>query len=91
MKKIWNETAWEEYLFWQNQDRKTLRKINKLINEIERSGSKSIGHAEQLKGDLKGWSSVNIDKKNRLVYRISGKDENKYLEILQCKTHYEKI
>ena len=84
MRKIWDEKAWEEYLYWQTQDRKTLKRINKLIADIERNGYESMGKPEPLTGKLSGYWSVRIDQKNRIVFRI--KDNN--LEILQCGTHY---
>ena len=74
-----------EYIEWQTEDRRTLNKINKLINDIVRNGNEGIGHPEPLKGDLEGWWSREINEKDRLVYRIL--DENK-AEIMQCKGHY---
>jgi len=88
MKKLWNDRAWEEYQYWQTQDKRTIRKINSLIRDLERSDGKGTGQAELLRGNLAGWSSVKIDEKNRLVYRILEKGENRTLEILQCKGHY---
>ncbi len=84
MTKTWDEDAWEDYIYWQTEDRKTLKRINQLIKDIERNGNNGIGKPESLKGDLSGFWSREIDKKNRLVYRIveSG------LQIIQCKTHY---
>ena len=84
MRKDWEEKAWAEYLFWQSQDKKTLRKINNLIRDIERTGGKSTGQTELLRGNLLGWSSARIDKKNRLIYQI----ENGVLRILSCRGHY---
>ena len=84
MIKKWHNDAWKDYLYWQGQDKKTLRKINKLIKDIERNGYNCIGKPEPLKDNLKGWWSVRIDDCNRIVFRISG-DE---LEILQCGSHY---
>jgi len=85
MNKLWQDGAWEDYLYWQTQDSKTLKKINKLIQDIERNGYHGIGKPEQLKhGILKGFWSVRIDDKNRLIFRI----ENNQLEILQCGSHY---
>ena len=84
MKKIWHDTAWEDYLYWQTQDRKTLKKVNKLLKDIERNGYKGIGKPEPLKHDLQGFWSVEIDGKNRLVFRI----ESGILEITQCGSHY---
>lgn len=86
MIKEWTENAWEEYLYWQEQDKKTLSKINKLIKDIERNGYNCSGKPEPLKGDLSGFYSVHIDKANRLVFQIV--DDT--LLILQCKTHYHK-
>ena len=84
MKKLWTDRAWNEYILWQEQDKKTLRKLNKLINEIERSPYDGIGKPEPLKHDLSGWWSRQVDEPNRIVYRII--DGN--LEISQCKGHY---
>ena len=69
MDKIWSDDAWEGYLYWQTQDKKTLKKINNLIKDIERNGEKNgIGHPEPLKENLSGEWSRTIDDKNRLVY-----------------------
>lgn len=84
MKKLWLDEAWEEYLNWQTQDKKTLKKINKLLQDIDRNGYNSIGKPEPLRGDLTGYWSVRIDDKNRIVFRIN---ENN-IEIIQCGTHY---
>jgi len=85
MIKIWHETAWEDYLYWQKQDKKTLKRINKLLRDIERNGYNGIGKPEPLKHDLSGFWSVEIDDKNRIVFRI---DDGK-LEITQCGSHYQ--
>lgn len=84
MHKIWQDAAWEAYLHWQTEDRKTLRRINLLLLDIERNGHKGIGKPEALKGDLSGWWSRRIDENNRLIYRI----RDGLLEIAQCRTHY---
>jgi toxin YoeB len=84
MTKVWDEDAWDDYIYWQTEDRKTLKRINQLIKDIERNGNNGIGKPEPLKGDLSGFWSREIDKKNRLVYRIF---ENE-MQIIQCKTHY---
>ena len=84
MHLVWFEKAWDDYLYWQTQDKKTLQRINKLIRDIERTGGKGIGKAEMQKGNLSGFSSRRIDEENRLVYRISGD----ILEIASCKNHY---
>jgi len=86
MKKIWDDIAWDAYVDWQTKDKKTLKKIHKLIDSIDRNGYNCIGKPEPLKHGLSGFWSVEIDKKNRFVFRIT--DDNK-LEIAQCGTHYE--
>ena len=80
-----SESAWEDYLYWQTQDRKTLKKINNLLKEIDRTGSTRTGKAELLKGDLSGSVSTRIDGVNRLVYRV----EDGIIKIEQCRGHYE--
>ena len=84
MRKLWTDRAWDEYLTWQEENKKLLRKLNKLIKDIERSPYDGLGKPELLKHDLSGWWSRQIDEPNRIVYRI--KDGN--LEISQCKGHY---
>lgn len=86
MKAIrWSAEVWEEYLAWQSEDRKALRKINSIIKDIQRNGTQGIGKSKKLRGDLTGWYSRRIDKVNRVVFRI--KDDQ--LEIAQVKTHYQ--
>ncbi|WP_298834469.1 Txe/YoeB family addiction module toxin [uncultured Campylobacter sp.] len=84
MKKIWSQEAWKDYLYWQENDKNILKRINKLILDIERNGYDCIGKPEALKGNLSGLYSVRIDGKNQLVFRIF----NGAIEITQCKTHY---
>lgn len=84
MKINFTEIAWDDYTYWQGQDKKTLKKINKLIQDIDRNHNEGIGKPEALKGSLTGWWSRRIDEKNRLVYRI----ENDEIEIAQCRGHY---
>jgi toxin YoeB len=85
MIKLWHDTAWNEYVNWQTKDKKTLKKINKLLASIDRNGYGCIGKPEPLKHDLQGLWSVEIDEKNRLVFCIT-KDGK--LEIAQCGSHY---
>jgi toxin YoeB len=85
MKKIWSAIAWEEYLYWQNQDKKMLKRINLLIKDIERNGNNGLGKPEPLGENFSGFWSRRIDKKNRLIYRITANG----IEIAQCKTHYQ--
>lgn len=84
MRKTWSDEAWEEYEYWQCQDKKTLKKINKLIKSIDRNGYDCEGHLEPLTGDLTGYYSVHIDEKNRLVFKI----EDEEIDIIQCGSHY---
>ena len=85
MNKIWSDQAWEDYLYWQKQDKKTLKRINNLIKDIDRNGYEGIGKPEPLGENWSGFWSRRIDEKNRLVYRIRGGN----IEIAQCKTHYQ--
>ena len=82
--KIWSDEAWNDYVYWQNQDKKTLKKINRLLQDISRNGYNSIGKPEPLSGNLAGFWSVRIDAKNRIVFRIN----RDALEIAQCGSHY---
>jgi len=84
MKKMWHDEAWNEYIYWQSQDKKTLKKINKLLADIERNGYNCIGKPEPLRGNLSGYWSVRIDDANRIVFRIS----DNIVEIVQCGSHY---
>ena len=86
MIKAWSDLAWEDYLYWQKQDKRTLKKINDLIKNIDRNGYNCTGKVEPLKGDLTGYYSVHIDQTNRIVFKI---DDN-ILYIAQCRTHYNK-
>ena len=82
---IWSDDAWTDYLWWQSQDKKTLKRINALIRDIERNGVlEGIGSPEALRGDLAGEYSRRIDEKNRLVYHMEGKR----VFIAACRGHY---
>lgn len=84
MEKIWSDEAWEDYLYWQSQDKKTLKRINALIKSIERDGvMNGIGKPEPLK--YRDGYSRRIDEKNRIVYAIV----NDKIHIVSCKDHYE--
>ncbi len=84
MNKVWQDDAWEDYLYWQTQDKKTLKRINQLLKDIERNGYDGIGKPEPLKHEFQGFWSRRIDESNRLVYRI----ENGQIQIAQCGSHY---
>lgn len=83
-KLIFSEKAWQEYVYWQTQDKKTIRRINLLLQDIQRNYYSGIGKPEPLKENFSGFWSRRIDDTNRIVYRVS--DDN--IEILQCKGHY---
>ena len=85
MKLLWEERAWEEYCYWQTQDKKTLIRINTLIKDIQRDCRNGIGKPEPLKGDLSGWWSRRIDAANRIVYR----EKDGAIIIATCKGHYD--
>lgn len=85
MKKIWFDEAWEDYLYWQQQDKRTLKRINNLIKDIERNHYNGIGKPEPLKHELQGYWSRRIDDINRIVYKV----ESEILYIISCKGHYE--
>ena len=84
MNKVFADTGLEDYLYWQVEDRRTLKKINVLINDIARNGNEGMGKPEPLRGNLSGYWSRRINAKDRLVYRI---DENN-IYILACRYHY---
>lgn len=86
MNKIFYDKAWEDYIYFQKNDKKILQKINELIKYIERNGLLiGIGKPERLKGELNGLYSRRINHEHRLVYYI----ENNNLFIVGCKTHYK--
>ena len=85
MNKIWSDNAWEDYLYWQEQDRKTLRRINQLLKDIDRNARVGVGKPEQLKHERQGYWSRRIDDINRLIYRIV----DNQIEIAQCRAHYD--
>lgn len=80
----WAENAWDDYCYWQEQDRKTLKRINRLLQDIRRNQYTGIGKPEPLEGDLKNYWSRRIDEKNRIVYTIEGDTAF----IVQCGSHY---
>lgn len=84
MNKLFSENGWADYVSWQTEDRKTLRRINQLIADIERNGSAGIGKPEPLRGDLSGFWSRRINDKDRLIYRVEGEN----IIILACRYHY---
>lgn len=80
----WTDEAWKDYLYWQKQDKKTLKRVNKLIIDVKRSRFEGIGKPEPLKENLSGFWSRRIDDTNRLVYAV----DDKAITILSCRYHY---
>lgn len=85
MRLLWEEKAWEDYCYWQAQDKKTLKRINLLIKDVQRDRFNGIGKPEPLKGNYNGWWSRRIDEENRIVYR----EKDGAIVIAACKGHYE--
>lgn len=86
MNKKWMDAAWEDYLYLQTLDKKTQKRINKLILDIERNGNMhGIGKPEPLQYDLQGYFSRRIDDQNRLVYVV----DDTGLNIISCRYHYD--
>lgn len=81
---VWTDEAWKDYVYWQNQDKKTLKRINKIIEDIKRDPFKGIGKPEALREDLSGFWSRRIDDTNRIVYAV---DVN-HITIILCRYHY---
>ena len=80
----WTDEAWDSYVYWQVQDKKTLKRINRLIKAAKSTPFTGIGKPEPLKENLSGFWSRRIDDTNRLVYAV---DDN-YLTIISCRFHY---
>lgn len=86
MIKAWTDEAWEDYVYWETQDKKTLKHIHKLLKNIDCNGNEGIGKPEPLSSNLHGYWSRRIDDKNRLVYRIDEREN--MVKIVQCGSHY---
>lgn len=84
MKVLWEERAWQDCCYWQQQDKKTLKRINLLIKDIDRNSYEGIGKPEPLKDNLSEFWSRRIDDVNRIVYTI----DNDCVKIISCKGHY---
>lgn len=84
MRLIFSQHAWSDYLHWQRTDRKTLRRVNELIRDIERNGNEGIGKPEPLRHSLSGYWSRRITSEHRLVYKIQAED----LLLVQLRYHY---
>ena len=88
MNLLWTPGAWEDYLYWQRQDRRMLRRINELIRDAMRSPHEGLGKPEPLRGNWSGWWSRRIDREHRLVYRVGRDGQDTRLEIAACRYHY---
>ncbi|MES1217113.1 MAG: Txe/YoeB family addiction module toxin [Bacteroidota bacterium] len=86
MELLWQTNAWEDYLYWQQNDKKILQRVNDLIKDCMRSPFKGIGKPEPLKGNYSGFWSRRITDEHRLIYAV----KDKRLYILQCRFHYDK-
>lgn len=84
MNRLFTDNAWKDYLYWQKEDRKTLKRINDLITDIGRNRYEGIGKPEPLIGNLSGFWSRRINEKDRLIYKV----ENDMIIILACRYHY---
>jgi toxin YoeB len=84
----WSGRAWEDYVAWQEEDRATARRINRLIAAIRRDPFRGEGKPEPLRGVVTDWWSRRITAEHRLVYRVRGSGEERMLQIAQCRLHY---
>lgn len=84
MHKDFSDDAWADYTYWVAQDKRILKKIHQLLEDIERNGHDGIGHPEPLKGNFSGYWSRTINEKHRLIYKI----EDGLIKIIQCRNHY---
>ena len=85
MNKCFTDEGWRDYIYWQREDKKTLKRINDLLKDIERNEvSDGIGTPEKLIADFSGFWSRRIDQKNRLIYKIKGNN----IIVISCRYHY---
>lgn len=85
MRLLWEDRAWNDYLYWQTQDKKALKRINALIKDIQRNVFEGIGKPEPLKGNLSGYWSRRIDETNRITYY----EQDGIIYIVSCRGHYD--
>lgn len=84
MEILWHDAAWNEYLWWQANDRAALKRLNRMLKEAARNPSEGIGKPEKLRGDWSGWWSRRITDEHRLVYKL----RDGVLIIAACRSHY---
>jgi len=80
----WTDDAWSDYVYWQGQDKKTLKRINKLLTDTKRSPFEGIGKPEPLRENLSGFWSRRVDESNRLVYAVN----DSHITVISCRYHY---
>lgn len=83
-KLAWTDEAWADYVYWQTQDRKTLKRINRLLEDVKRDPFEGIGKPEPLRENLTGFWSRRIDQTNRLVYAV----DDEFVTVISCRYHY---
>jgi toxin YoeB len=88
MEVRWSKEGWEDYLYWQQANRETLKKINEIIRDIARNPLIGLGKPEPLRGELSGWWSRRISSEHRLVYQVRGKPNEQFVHIMMCRFHY---
>ena len=81
---VWDEAAWDDYLWWQSEDRRTLKRINLLIRDVAHNGNEGIGKPEALKHGMSGYWSRRMTDEHRLVYKVVGEE----VRIASCRYHY---
>ena len=85
MRLLWEDRAWDDYLYWQTQDKKVLKRVNLLIKDIRRNPFDGVGKPEPLKNNLSGWWSRRIDETNRIVYY----EQDGIIYVVYCRGHYD--
>jgi toxin YoeB len=90
MRVLFTPEGWADHLFWQEQDRAILRRVNELIRDAQRDPFRGTGKPEPLRGGLQGWWSRRITGDHRLVYRVVGAGDEQRLEIIACRYHYSR-
>ena len=85
MRLLWEDRAWDDYLYWQTQDKKVLKRVNLLIKDIRRNPLDGVGKPEPLKNNLSGWWSRRIDETNRIVYY----EQDGIIYVVSCRGHYD--
>jgi toxin YoeB len=88
MRLVWTEEGWDDYLYWQKNDQRIVRRINELIRDSKRDPFRGIGKPEPLKFARAGWWSRRTTGEHRFVYRVTGQGDARQLEIASCRYHY---